>query len=533
MIARTVFAPILLVVLAVPAAAFAQAAPKTESKPATITGTITAADTARPLRRARVALTAVAGRAATTPPTAYTNSKGQYELKNVEPGSYYVQAARAGYVPVQHGQRHASERGVVVKVESGAALRRIDIALPRGSVISGRITDDLGEPYPGVRVDLLGLRYELGKRVAAPIGGATTDDLGQFRLAGIAPGSYYLMATSNETWRTAKQETFGFGSTYYPGVPVAQAQVITLGVSEMKTDVSFALQSGRAARLRGRVVRESGEPVPNAFVGLSISYGGSAIAAGGRNTRSAGDGSFEFRDVPRGAYLVGDQEVAVSGADVDDLLMIVKTGSTVTGAIVTEDGSPPPFAVSGIRVNNYAPFGKVLPRVGSIAVDTNWAFKMTGLGGPFLFRVSGLPEGWMLSSVKLGDKDITDVPWDVPTGGKEFADLQVTISNREGRVDGVVLNAKGQPTAEASVIVFSEDAQHWIPYSRRLQVVRPGAEGQFTIRGLPAGTYRAVARDYIEPGQHEDPAFLESIRDDGVRIVLGEGASESVTVRVK
>jgi hypothetical protein len=50
---------------------------------------------------------------------------------------------------------------------------------------------------------------------------------------------------------------------------------------------------------------------------------------------------------------------------------------------------------------------------------------------------------------------------------------------------------------------------------------------------LPAGTYRAVARSYIEAGQHEDPAFLESIRDDGVRIVLADGGSESVTLRVR
>jgi protocatechuate 3,4-dioxygenase beta subunit len=450
----------------------------------------------------------------------------------VPPGSYYLQAARAGHLTVQYGQRHASERGLVVKAEPGAVLRRVDIALPRGAVVSGRIVDDLGEPYPGVRVDLLGLRYDTGKRVAFLVGGATTDDLGQFRMAGVSPGRYYLMATSSETWRTAKGETFGFGSTYYPGVPIGQAQLITVGVSEVKSEMSFALQSGRAARLRGRVVRETGEPVPNAFVGLSISYG-SAIAAGGRSTRSAGDGSFEFRDVPTGTYRVGDQEIAVAGADIDDLVMTVKTGSTVTGTVVTEDGNPPPFGPSGIRVNNLAPEGQVLPRVASVGVDDTWSFKMTNLGGKFVFRVSGLPDGWMLGAVRLGDRDVTDVPWDVPTGSKEFSDLKVVITRREGRVQGTVLDDTGQPTAEASVVLFSEDAQHWFPYSRLLHSVRPGADGRFSIRGLPAGTYRAVARDYIEPGQHEDAEFLESIRDEGVRIVLGEGASETVTLRVR
>ena len=175
----------------------------------------------------------------------------------------------------------------------------------------------------------------------------------------------------------------------------------------------------------------------------------------------------------------------------------------------------------------------MLPRVAVVDVDTKWAFKMTNLGGEFLFRVIGLPESWMLDAVLLGDKDITDVPWEVPTGGKEFDNLKIVVTPRQGTIAGVVLDAKGQPTTGASVIVFSENAQHWTPYSRLVRLVRPGAEGQFSIAALPAGTYRAVALDYIEPGQHEDKAFLESIRDEGVRIVLGEGASESVTLRVR
>ena len=519
----------LAALLSLAAAASAQTPPPV--KRATIAGTITAADTGKPLRAARVTFRPVAG-ASGPNASAYTNARGQYLLKDIEPGSYYISASRSGYVGIQYGQRHASESGLAVDVKPGAAVTRIDVALPRGSVIAGRITDDVGEPYPGVRIDVLGFRYNLGARVPVPINGATTDDLGQFRVSGLAPGSYYVMATANETWVTTQKETFGFGSTYYPGVPVTQAQAITLGVGEVKTDVSFSVRSGRAARLRGRVVRETGEPVANAFVGLSISFG-VAVAAGGRSTRSAPDGSFEFRDVPAGTYLVGDEEIAVTGIDIDDIQMVVRTGSTVTGSVVSADGAPLPFGPSGVRILNQVAGGRPLPRVGAVEVDQTFAFKMTNLGGEFLFRVIGLPEGWMLDAVRLGEKDITDVPWNVPTGGKEFSDLTIVVTPRQGTIAGLVRDAKAQPTSAASVIVFSENPQHWTRYSRFIQMVRPGGDGQFSVTGLPAGTYRAVALDYIEPGQHENKAFLESIRDEGARVVLGEGGSETVTLRVR
>lgn len=95
-----------------------------------------------------------------------------------------------------------------------------------------------------------------------------------------------------------------------------------------------------------------------------------------------------------------------------------------------------------------------------------------------------------------------------------------------------MVDDQGRPAPGSTVVVFSEDAEHWVPYSRYVKAARPSPDGQFSMVGLPPGTYRALARDGIEHGQWEDRAWLEGARDEGSRFVLVDGATESVRLKV-
>jgi hypothetical protein len=524
------------IVLAAALPATAQTASPADVKPGSISGRITAAETGKPLRRARVTLMSAAESTGAPPITANTNAAGYFEAKNVPPGSYYVAAVRAGYLNVQYGQRRPTERGLTVELLPSQTLGRIDLSLPRGGVLAGRITDELGEPYPGVRVDALATRYSMGRRVRFPAGVATTDDLGQFRLAGLPPGTYYVAASSTETWRTEKKETYGYASTYFPGGPPDQAQAITLALSQERSDLHFSLHAGRAARITGRLLRETGEPIAAGQVTLAYTDpGGGMMTAGMRSVRTERDGSFELKDVPGGMFCVGcggaEQIVTVDGADIENLVLVSKTGSTVLGTLTTDDGAPP-FPLSGVRVLLEAPYEKVLPTVRVVSVDTDLSFKLTNLGGPFLFRVRGLPDGWTLGSVRMDDKDITDSPWDVPTGGKNFSGLQIVVTQKIGRLLGNVVDSTGKPSSGATVVVFSDQSDLWMPGSRFISTTRPASDGHFSITGLPAGTFRAIARELVEDGQQYDRTFLEEARDGATRFVLGEGASEAITLKL-
>jgi Carboxypeptidase regulatory-like domain len=512
----------------------APAAPRA-AEPGTgvIRGRVIAADTGRPLKRATIRLQAESGPGIRS--TASTNSLGLFEFGNVPPGQYLVVVSRAGYLQQQYGQRRPNERGVTVDIADRAIVDKIDVALPRGGVLAGRVSDERGEPYQGAEVIALAPRYLNGKRVYSPGGRATTDDIGQYRMAGVPPGAYLIVALSTETWRTDAKTQIGFGATYYPGVAFDAAQPVTIAPSQQHLDLDFTLRTVRPVTVSGQIRSETGPLPANSGASLMYSWGEGAFLFGARRASVGADGRFEIKDVTEGPYELsgtgGNMALKVGEADIDNLDLVRRIGSTVTGTIVTDEDTPPPFSNSGVRVNVLAPFGNVLPTVRVVGAESDWSFKLQNLGGPFLFRVLGLPPGWALGAVRLGARDITDAPWDVPTGGKEVDGLRIVLTQKISRVAGTIVDRDGKPTDDGVALVFADDDKLWIPGSRFVRTARPGKDGRFALSDMPAGAYRAIALEAVEDGQWDDPSFLEALRDQAVRFVLAEGGTAAISLK--
>jgi len=514
----------------------------------TISGQITAAANGQPLHRVKVTL---AG-ALANPLTAITDDRGQYELTDVPAGSYSMTATRAGYLTIQYGQRRPREAGRRIDVRPGENLRHVDIALSRGAVLAGRILDELGEPYPGVRVEAMEPRYIGGRRIAVPAGIDTTDDIGEFRISGLNPGSYTVRASTIETWEGDgnQRDTYAYSITYFPGSSASdRAESIALAIGQEVANLEFALSVGRTARVSGRVENANGEPLAGLTVYLSRitrTIGGALLSSGqGGSGRSGGDGSFDIGGIPPGEYTLSTtlsstesvgRTVIVAESDVTNIILRPGRQSAVSGTLVTEDGTPPNFPAARVQIAPIAA-GEVgglqlwegeSPQV----VRGDWSFAFNGMTGRFLFRVNGLPEDWMLRSVQLNGRDITDIPLETPPDGAPLTGLRMVLSQKGASVTGVVLDAHGAPLPDSSVVVFAEDSSLWAPGTRFVKSARPDLEGRFVVSGLPAGVYLVVPKDFVAEGEWEDPAFLRSLVPLATKITLPEGTTQELSLTV-
>jgi protocatechuate 3,4-dioxygenase beta subunit len=166
-----------------------------EKKFATVGGRLTDANTGEPVRKATLSLvqmpspgTAMTGPRAAT--TVTSDSEGRFSFQKLEPGTYMLDAAKTGYVRQQYGSRGGQFGGSNLVLKAGDKFASLDFRIPRQAVITGKVLDEDGEPVPNAMVSTM--RQQPFGRQPQMIGGQSTNDLGEFRVANLTPGKYFI-----------------------------------------------------------------------------------------------------------------------------------------------------------------------------------------------------------------------------------------------------------------------------------------------------------------------------------------------------
>jgi protocatechuate 3,4-dioxygenase beta subunit len=185
---------------------------------ATLRGRVVAADSGQPLRKAQVRAMANVAPGNTQLPEnrlVTTDASGRYEFTGLPAGRYNVTATKGSYVSLQYGQLRPFEPGKPVEILDGQTIERIDFALPRGSIITGRVLDEFGEPISDVQVAAMRYQYTPAGRRLMPTGRqTTTNDIGEYRLSRW-PRYYYVSATFRAVTHSTRRRPIG----YAPSMP--------------------------------------------------------------------------------------------------------------------------------------------------------------------------------------------------------------------------------------------------------------------------------------------------------------------------
>jgi len=524
---------------------------QTEPPPgtATIRGHVFASDTGQPLRKAQVRIFAAEIRENRV---ATTDEQGAYEFTEVRPSRYTISASKGSYVAISYGQVRATDAPKPIEILDRQTVDRLDLSLPHGGVFTGRIVDDFSEPMSEVTVSVQRYQFVQGRRTLVPTGRmSSTNDLGEFRIFGVPPGQYYLVAT----WRNYAAQNpnagpgdrLAFPQTFFPGVTdTANAQRFTIGAGQEIADLVMALKPMKAARVLGTATDADGRPLSPAMIMVLRASGMGVDGVGNAQVRP--DGSFTVNALPPGDYTLRAQKlgtpgegpevamttVTVAGEDVTDVHLSANKPTPASGRVIVDPAAAPqlPKTLSlGFFPASF--IGFPMPPPPPVRVNDDFTFEVKAPPGAYRVSLGGFgppPQGWTIRAVRVNGVDVTDTGIEFKAG-RDLEGVEVELSNKTTMVSGLVTDA-GDPAKNYTAIVFSQDREKWTGATRYQGAGRPDQDGRFKIPNLPPGDYYIIAADRVEQGQSIDPDFLESIRSRATMFSLMEGETKTVDLKL-
>lgn len=411
---------------------------------------------------------------------------GRFTIRGLQPGHVMLSARASG---------KASREAIGVTLAIAEQVDGLELPVTGAFDVAGRVVNR-DDPETGIAN--ASVSVDVG---SADLVTARTDEGGNFVLPGVLPGSYTIGASAN-----------GY-TPLFPGTAVQ--------VDGKQDDVQLELEAG--AKITGRV-----DPPTIAEVKLELSpdsmmMGGGFVvlaAAGGVTTQE--DGEFEIGPVRPGKTALtarasdgraGRVDVAVGPDGAKDVVISLEPRATLAGTVKTVSGDP----VAGALVN----FRPRRPDGASVSVMVNGRqmdgeAAATAVDGSF--EVAGVEPGTYAVTVTDQYGDALPLqgasPTEVVVGQADQKGLALVVEAHDGRIDGTVVTADGDPVPDAWVTLQNlpdvggtkePDPEGDGPRAEMQMVIATGVtgsdrppvltdeDGHFEFTGLHAGKYEVAA----------------------------------------
>ncbi len=452
-----------------------------------------------------------------------TDYEGRYRLTNVPAGRYSVMTV----APALVGQSEDAygDAGKMVTIAEGETVEKIDFALVKGGVITGRVTDGDGAPVIGERIHLNQSANSANQGQGRRRGFSNinpmmyeTDDRGVYRLYGLAPGRYTISIGESAE---AGSVRFGAGGrgyyarTFHPDVTEeAKATIIEIGEGTEATNVDISVgRKSNSFTATGRVVDESGQPMAGVRVGNgAVMKDGNRMGGFGWGSITDAKGGFRLDGLVPGRYAAfvwneGESSMGsysdtvafeITEGNVSGLELKMHTGASISGVAVIEGATDRTTLAKLSQLSlsiNVETEGLAAPNFALVKIAPDGSFRLTGLrpGKARIYLATYPPiPGFTLARIEregVLQREIEIAP------GAQITGIRAIIEYGSGSVRGLVRVENGTLPENARLIVYAQRrGEQGGPTNRGAQV---DSRGRFIIEGMSPGDYELTLQAFL------------------------------------
>lgn len=473
------------------------------------------------------------------------DAEGNFRIGNLGPALYIVGCSSPTYVfqpPDADGLPYYYRIGDSIRLE-----------LTKGGVLTGTITNAAGEPMVGMNVRAIRIRDASGRPpriISADRSERSTDDRGIYRIYGLHPGTYLVIAGGGGGLQSMQFNPYETDApTYSPS-------------STRDTATEYSVRSGEETIADIRYRNDPGHTISGTVrVGSQGSASVMLSSNDGKPMSSLtafqlpGARGFELTGVSDGEYSLYAQEMAttmrsttvppdlsmsevkrvvVKGADVTGIELTPRPLSVLSGIVALEPSKAPEcqgkrkplFSEMLVELQRNEKESELLPpflrgaTTNSASVDPKGAFSMRNLvPARYRFNPRFYARYWYVQSITAGGAPPSaaktaaarnDVAgsWVTTRAGEQISNVTITLAGGAASIRGKVAVAEGATMPSGTTVYLVPAERDKVDDVLRYFVTEVSADGTFTLNNLPPGRYWSL----LETSPPPEIATLTKLR---------------------
>jgi hypothetical protein len=543
---------VFLVLLLASGSLAAQISPAPTQPICSVSGQVVQESAGTPLRKVSITLAPSEGSVVFSrqdtrePHSAITDSDGHFQMEGVQPGEYRVILVRSGFLAATRRSRLYSS--TLLSLTAGQSLQGLLFRMRPAGVIKGKIVDEDGDAVPGASV----MAISASGHGAESNPSATTNDLGEYRIAGLPDGKFAVLAQPQGEVIEMSDKSGAkkiYAPTYYPGtLDRSQATSVEIHSGEEAT-ANFNLSSSRTFTVKGRVFGLNTQPAPTSqrqYVRIGAS-GTAAITlerADGQDIQPGSgsiqaDGTFQIEGVLPGSYnarissdrgnrLRVSPPIEVRDADLEGLQLTTETAAQVRGRFRMDDGIKLDWRRLQIAIEPDEPRESDGPMGARVQADGSFAFENVQPGNYHVAVTSSSAafRDYIVKEVNVGGKEVGDSGFSVGSGA---AFLDVVGSAKGSTIEGSAVDDDGKPIPDVQIVCIPDAARR--KRHEIYQQVQTDQRGYFSLRGLNPGEYQIFALDE-QANDVTDPDFVSAHEGQGETVKIEPGERKAIVLKL-